>query len=521
MKRKISLIISVITFLVLITSAVVIAFIKYIVDNFADSSIDEMIFYMISGMNGAASDVFITGIKTSIVPFLLILILLLLPIIRLKKRKNVIEIKFRNKKFEIHFFPIKFLYKYRLIYACILLFVSLLTSYKILGVDNYINRLNEYSTLMDDYYVSGTDVSITFPNEKRNLIILYLESVENSLIDKDNGGGWEYSVIPELENIAQNNLNFSNSDKIGGAHPITGTTWTVGALVATTSGIPLKIPINGNEYTSSENFLAGAYTLGDVLKNEGYNLELMFGSDANFGGRKNYYTYHGDYKIFDVNTAIQEGKMLESEQVWWGFDDSHLFEWAKEEIISLASSDEPFNFTFLTANTHFPNGYLESSAETKFESQYENVFAHSSKQVDEFVKWFEEQDFYNNTTLVILGDHLSMQTEFFSSNIYEGYSRTMYNAFINSSIEPVNAKNRTFSSLDFYPTILGSIGVEIEGNRLGLGTNLFSERETLVEELGFSFVNSELSKNSSFYNRNILQGDYLDLLKKAEQGNQE
>jgi phosphoglycerol transferase len=43
----------------------------------------------------------------------------------------------------------------------------------------------------------------------------------------------------------------------------------------------------------------------------------MLGSDANFGGRRNFYTRHGNYKIFDVQTAINEEKMSESDIVWW------------------------------------------------------------------------------------------------------------------------------------------------------------------------------------------------------------
>jgi phosphoglycerol transferase len=509
-------IISLIAIILLILSTFIFSVSNYLSEQFSDQNIDEMIFYLVSGTNGAANDVFISAIQTTLIPFLLILLFLLIPIIRFKNRKNIIELKIKNKKMT---FSINLFFKYRLIYATVILLTSLITLYQMLGMDNYFKRLANFSTLVDHYYVNGSDVSFTFPKEKRNLIILYVESLENSIIAKENGGGWKYSVIPELENIAEKNVNFSNSDKIGGALPITGTGWTVGGLVSTTSGLPLNIPVNGNEYTSSSKFLAGAYTLGDVLKKEGYNLEFMAGSDSKFGGRKNYYTKHGNYKIFDVNTAIQQGKMLKNEHVWWGFDDTHLFNWAKEEIISLAGSKKPFSFSFLTANTHFPDGYLEKKANKKFDSQYENVYAYSSIQIAEFVNWLQKQDFYKNTTLVILGDHLSMQPDgFFPNHVYKGYNRTIYNAFINPSNDPVNSENRKFSSLDIYPTLLASIGAEIKGNRLGLGTNLFSGRKTLEEELGFSYVNTELAKNSNFYNQYILQDDYLKLLMEAKKG---
>ena len=43
--------------------------------------------------------------------------------------------------------------------------------------------------------------------------------------------------------------------------------------------------------------------------------------------------------------------------------------------------------------------------------------------------------------------------------------------------------------------------VEIDGNKLGLGTNLFSGEETLREELGANYINKELKRNDKMYNQ--------------------
>ena len=82
-----------------------------------------------------------------------------------------------------------------------------------------------------------------------------------------------------------------------------------------------------------------------------------------------------------------------------GFDDSDLFAWAKEILIDYASQDEPFSFTILTVNTHFPDGYLEDETKAPFPTQYENVHAHTSKQVHEFVEWFKSQAFFDQNNL--------------------------------------------------------------------------------------------------------------------------
>lgn len=496
--------------IILLLTALILVTSKYISGKYV---IDEILYYLTNGVDGTSEGLLGYWIGENILPFILIFLVILVPIL-LPIRKTI-NFRLLKKRIQVSLFPTT--NKFRLSYSFLLLMISIVVAFFLLEIDDYLNRTFENSTFIAEQYVDGQEVTIQFPDKKRNLVLIYLESMENTLIDKKNGGGWDYTVIPELEDLAMKNLNFSNTERIGGAYPISNTVWTVAAMVATTSGLPLKIPIERNSYTTSDSFLEGAYTLGDVLKEEGYNLKLMVGSDASFGGRTNYFTKHGEYEIFDYNTAIEEGKMTEEDKVWWGYDDHDLFTWAKDEILELASEEKPFNFTLLTVNTHFPDGYLEESAEIKYNSQYENVYAHSSKQVDEFMQWIEQQDFYVNTTVVLLGDHLSMQDPtYYEGKVDPEYNRTMYNAFINAPIKPVTKNNRLFTSLDMYPTILASMGVQIEGNRLGLGTNLFSNKRTLVEEFGLNYVDRELSRNSHFYNRVILNNDYFDLIKQAE-----
>jgi phosphoglycerol transferase len=43
------------------------------------------------------------------------------------------------------------------------------------------------------------------------------------------------------------------------------------------------------------------------------------------------------------------------------------------------------------------------------------------------------------------------------------------------------------------------MGFQIPEDRLGLGTNLFSAKKTLAEQLGFEYINSETHKYSAYY----------------------
>jgi phosphoglycerol transferase len=49
------------------------------------------------------------------------------------------------------------------------------------------------------------------------------------------------------------------------------------------------------------------------------------------------------------------------------------------------------------------------------------------------------------------------------------------------------------------------MGARIEGNRLGLGVNLYSDIPTLVEKMGLTKLNSELEKKSVYYDETLKQ----------------
>ena len=101
-----------------------------------------------------------------------------------------------------------------------------------------------------------------------------------------------------------------------------------------------------------------------------------------------------------------------------------------------------------------------------------------------------------------------MIADFYSEIPYEKHrgdtTRLAYNAFINAAAEPVQEKNRLFTTLDFFPTTLAAMGVSIEGERLALGVNLFSDAPTLCEIYGYEELFAELNKRSNFYDEHIL-----------------
>ncbi len=363
--------------------------------------------------------------------------------------------------------------------------------------------------LYEDHYADPADVSITFPDEKRNLIYIMMESMEISYLSKELGGAMEENLIPELYDLAQEGLCFSHSNAdVGGFYTTAGATWTIGSMVAQTAGIPLKTPTEDvNQYgASGEAFLPGVTSLTNILHDAGYYQALMVGSDASFGGREPYFLQHGMDEVLDVYTARRDGIIPNDYFVWWGMEDMHLFAYAEQELTRISQLGQPFAFTMLTVDTHHVGGYqCELCRESVSGETYDQSISCSSRQVVEFVRWLEDQPYYDNTTIILVGDHESMDNGYFSRNVDADYQRLLYNCFINADATPVRTHNRQYAAIDLLPTTLAAMGCKIEGERLGLGVNLFSPLPTLTEKMGFEKLNEELAKASDYYEANFFE----------------
>lgn len=369
-------------------------------------------------------------------------------------------------------------------------------------VSGYISNSKDLTYIYEENYVHPDAVQLKFPKKKRNLIHIYLESLNTNYraIEIEEG---VVNLIPNIEKLALENPSFSDSEELGGFQHLRGLTWTVASLVGQTSGVPLNVPMKNNRYGKNGHFLPGIKTFGEVLEEHGYSNYFLMGSDANFGGRETYFTSHGNYTIYDTKHLKEIEYIPEDYDVFWGMEDEKLFDIAKVKIREVADKNEPFNFSILTVDTHYPEGYVDESCPVLYENTYANAIACSDQKIIEFVEWLTQQDFYENTTIILSGDHNTMNDQFLGKT--EGDVKSIYNTFLNLPIstDEVRFNNRNFSALDMFPTTLAAMGVEIEGNRLGLGVNMFSDKLTLVERLGVDQIDEEFGKSSDYYSYNF------------------
>lgn len=488
-RNKLDVILTWLFSLIIFLSFIFVLSVIWAFSSFNNIKMDEIVYHLSTSIVGTDSSKIYSYIF-SVLPAAIILSFITNMILFYNFKKELhMEITIRKKKFDFKLLPMKKITKY--ISASILAIIMISICLYKLEFFDYIRNQRVKSLFIEENYINPDNIDIKAPDKKRNLIYIFLESMEETYKSKSDGGAFNTNIIPELTNLQKENQSFKN-----GAYTLSGTTYTMGAMVGHTAGIPVKIGIHPDDLDGISTLLPGVSNIGSILNKYNYNQMIMFGSDSTFASR-NVYFKENNYKIWDVSSAIAEGKMTDKDKVWWGFDDSDLFKYSKEKILELSKKDKPFNFTLLTANTHFEDGYLEEICENKYNDKYANTISCSSKQVYEFIKWIKKQDFYTDTVIVVAGDHLTMDKDFLN-DIDKSYERTIYNVIINSSLDLKN-NDRLYSTLDLFPTTLASMGFTINGDRLGLGTNLYSNKLTIIEKYGIEKVNNEFNKNSNYY----------------------
>ena len=440
------------------------------------------------------------------------LICFVLPLLEILRRKSIRGIKIYN-------FVILGLTLSSLIYFF---------AFRIYGASNIIAGLfTEKSRFIEENYVDPKSVKIEF-KEKRNLIHIYIESME-TVFANDNSK----HLIPNLHNLAKSDgaVDFSGGDEsLNGAHYTYGANYTFASFFGQNTGIPLSKTIF-NKLNARRDTIATSYrSLGKILDEHSYQMMFLCGSDVKFASTDIFLKEHGNYTVYDYNWFVGEGLEHVANKKFWGAEDEKVFSVAKSILLDVAKKNTPFTLLIFTIDTHY-DGFLSKSCQTeklpfdllKFnpltfsykeyykyrqggESEqefkdrfYSQILRCADKQIIDFVNWVKRQDFYENTTIVLTGDHPFMGNFNKDVDIKE---RKTYFAILNPYQKfYMNTKGREFNLFDSFPTILAALGATIEGERLGLGTNLFSGKSTLIEKYGNNYIQRELQKRTDFFDK--------------------
>lgn len=94
-----------------------------------------------------------------------------------------------------------------------------------LDIVTYAINVNTSSDYIEANYADPEQVALTFPEQKRNLIFIWLESMESSYADRAHGGAFEQNRIPELTQLAEQNTSFTGTEGgVNGGYSLAGAT---------------------------------------------------------------------------------------------------------------------------------------------------------------------------------------------------------------------------------------------------------------------------------------------------------
>ncbi|MCQ2002180.1 LTA synthase family protein [Arthrobacter zhaoxinii] len=343
------------------------------------------------------------------------------------------------------------------------------------GMADYIKAANSKYNI-GDYYV---EPAVTGDEQKRNLVLIYLESGEATLADDQLFEKDAFLPLKEATAASEGWQSVENFQQYEGGG------WTMAGLVSTQCGVPLKGVGSAEDSSDAaaldddgETYLGGATCLGDVLDEHGYTNVFLGGANAAFAAKDTFLGTHGYSEVKDLSDWRAAGEPEESFRSDWGLSDERLMANAKDEIDRLhaeAETGQPFNLSMLTLDTHEPV-HVYDYCDVDTENNVTSVFACSMTQVAGFVDHMKEKGYLEDTAVVIMGDHLKHMSagDAFHEQLDHHANRTVFNRIWIPGQDASSTLRPGADQLNMYPTILEAAGLTLKDRQAGLGVSAFT-----------------------------------------------
>lgn len=310
------------------------------------------------------------------------------------------------------------------------------------------------------HYVRPAGVKLA-PESPKNLVLIYVESLETSYTD---------SAVFGKDLLA--NLSALHPVSFPVYEQLPGTGYTIAAMVSTMCAAPLQM-VGFLDWRSqgehAQRFLPGAVCLGDLLATQGYRNVFMGGAALEFSGKDKLLKEHHYQEAYGRVEWNQLG-IPKSRMSGWGLHDDDLFAQAKTKLRELHDAKQPFNLTLLTVDSHWPSGFVSEACQQRGAQGLDDVMACTAWMVADLVKFVRTSGYDADTNIVVIGDHLSPPNTL-ADKLAQVPRRTIYNAFFART--PPQPNRDTIVHFDLLPTILDFIGLHVDGGREGLGYSAF------------------------------------------------
>jgi phosphoglycerol transferase MdoB-like AlkP superfamily enzyme len=288
------------------------------------------------------------------------------------------------------------------------------------------------------------------PTHQWNIMMISVESLSGDYLS--HFGNKEH-ITPFLDSLIPYSLFFENFYASG--------TRTVRGLEALSLAIPptpgqsiVRRPDNG-----------GLFTLGNVLKTKGYEVNYIYGGNAFFDNMGKYFSNNG-YTVLDKRDIPDS---LINHTTAWGIDDEGVFNYTLDQCDKSHKAGKLFFNHMMTVSNHRPYTYPDGRIDIPSATQsVEGGVKYTDYAINKFLKDAAQKPWFNNTLFVIVADHCSKS----AGKTDLPVNRYHIPCFIYAPglIQPA-LEQRLVSQIDLAPTLLGMLRVNYTSRFLGYDIN--------------------------------------------------
>lgn len=277
----------------------------------------------------------------------------------------------------------------------------------------------------------------TYQGKKKNLVILLQESLGARFVGEMGG----LPLTPNLDKLLKEGWRFNQMYATG--------TRSVRGIEAMTTGFP---PTPSRAVVKLSKSQTGFFTIADLLKNEGYHTQFIYGGESHFDNMKSFFFGNGFEEI------VEEKDYINPEfKGSWGVSDEDLYNKAHDEFTQLNKQNKPFFSLVFTSSNHSPFEYPEGKIEpydTEFKTR-NNAVKYSDYALGTFFDKAKKSEYWDDTIFIIIADH---DARVYGSQLVPVAHFHIPALILGKGIEP-KIDERLSNNIDMPPTLLSLIGV--------------------------------------------------------------
>ena len=276
-----------------------------------------------------------------------------------------------------------------------------------------------------------------------NLVILLEESLGAPFVGHLGG----LPLTPNLDRLAQQGWAFNHLYATG-TRTARGMEAVAAGFAPTPAPAVLKLP----------RAQGGFFTLGELLRRQGYATEFIYGGVANFDNMRGFYLANGFDRVIEQKDFTNP-KFLGS----WGVSDEDWVEKAHETF--LAHGDAPFFALMMSTTNHdpfeYPEGRIEPYEQPAF-TRY-NAMKFADYAIGHFFELARTAKYFERTIFVVVADH---DARVYGADLVPVQHFRVPGVIVGPGV-PVRRDDRIASHMDLGPTLVHLLGLAVEHPMIG------------------------------------------------------